>query len=348
MARRDASPLQIIRKDGNGCFVEAMKDAFDIGRIHLRFITYDKSAAQGNKYTNDIDIYIDFEDYFRISYDFMKGVIPKKLLELKTRQNTWERELIICQGGRSAKQLKAAGKERPDGMSLARVFKMFAGDKYPIIFKAEMGPGETDKNGLIVPKYGRKPESYVQISLSFDDAKEFFLAIDNSLVSYVNYQMYAARYEARIQKLEAENKLMKNILIEMSKAMNINTDAFMKEYSDAIKAAEDWGKPKYLTEQNNNSGQKNQPYQQNNSYQQNYNNYNQGSQNNYQQPYQNQRYAPQGNYQQPQQNNYQQAPQQQYQQPIQNQNYNQPTPQPPADDFMNPPEYYMTENDFFG
>ena len=148
MARRDASPLQIIRKDGNGCFVEAMKDAFDIGRIHLRFITYDKSAAQGNKYTNDIDIYIDFEDYFRISYDFMKGVIPKKLLELKTRQNTWERELIICQGGRSAKQLKAAGKERPDGMSLARVFKMFAGDKYPIIFKAEMGPGETDKNGL--------------------------------------------------------------------------------------------------------------------------------------------------------------------------------------------------------
>jgi hypothetical protein len=340
MARRDASPLQIIRKDGNGCFVEAMKDAFDIGRIHLRFITYDKSAAQGSKYTNDIDIYIDFEDYFRISYNFMNGTIYKQLLSLKTRQNSWEKELIICQGGKSAKQLAASGKPRQDGMSLARVFKMFAGDKYPIIFKAEMGPGETDKNGLIIPKYGRKPESYVQISMSIDDAKEFFLAIDNSLSAFINYQMYASRYEARIQKLEAENKLMKNILLEMAKSMNINVGNFMQEYDAAIKVADDYGKPKYLLEQNNKPQSNYQ--QQNNNYQSQNNNYKQ-------QPPQN-GYQQQNNYNQQSANNgYNQPQNNGYQQPPQNNGYQQQSqPKKPSDDFMNVPEYYMSENDFFG
>ena len=32
---------QIIRKDARSCFVESLRDAFEIGKVHLAFATYD-------------------------------------------------------------------------------------------------------------------------------------------------------------------------------------------------------------------------------------------------------------------------------------------------------------------
>lgn len=37
----ERNPNQIIRKDARNCFVESLNDAFDRGRIHLFFATYD-------------------------------------------------------------------------------------------------------------------------------------------------------------------------------------------------------------------------------------------------------------------------------------------------------------------
>ena len=39
----DRNQHQIIRKDARNCFVESLNDAFEIGRIHLAFATYDLS-----------------------------------------------------------------------------------------------------------------------------------------------------------------------------------------------------------------------------------------------------------------------------------------------------------------
>ena len=55
---------QIIRKDARNCFVESLSDAFEIGRIHLAFATYDLSKPAGQRQTNNIHIYIAVdEDY---------------------------------------------------------------------------------------------------------------------------------------------------------------------------------------------------------------------------------------------------------------------------------------------
>lgn len=49
---------QIIRKDNKNCFVESLSDAFEIGKAHLAFATYDLNKPAGNRQTNCVHIYI--------------------------------------------------------------------------------------------------------------------------------------------------------------------------------------------------------------------------------------------------------------------------------------------------
>lgn len=338
MARRNASPMQIIRKDGNACFVEALNSAFNIGKVQLKFVTYDTSKAQGERFTNDIDIYLDFEDYFRISHDFLnKGQILKEICENKAEadrqsqaqgKKVWTRQTIISQGGTSEKSLASQGKSRPDGKALSKILKVFCGDKLPIMFKAEQGMGESDKKGLIVPKYGNTPESYVQIGMTFDDVKEFFLTINAAVNAYFTTKALSDKYEIKLKELELENKLMRNVILEIAKAMNINvTD--MINLCEQEKAAL---KPVYNNSQNKQAPLKNNTKQ----------TYNQGyapTNPSQQQGYYNQNYQPLQNQGQPQKYNYRQQPQN-YGQPN---NYN----QSPQNDFMNPPEFNLDDNNEF-
>lgn len=195
MARKNANPNQIIRKDGNNCFVEVLKNSFEIGRVLMKFVTYDQSREVGDKFTNEIDIYLTFEQFFRISYDILdsrqliNGILKDKQIAdeeaKKTGKTAYPKPRILTMGGTSAESLKAKGKSRPDGMGISRVLKMFAGMKLPIMFIAESGPGESDSKGLIVPKYGYKPEQKVMIGLSADDAKELFLLTREEIRSFL-------------------------------------------------------------------------------------------------------------------------------------------------------------------
>ena len=49
---------QIIRKDNKNCFVESLSDAFEIGKAHLAFATYDLNKPAGNRQTNCVHIYM--------------------------------------------------------------------------------------------------------------------------------------------------------------------------------------------------------------------------------------------------------------------------------------------------
>jgi len=60
-------------------------------------------------------------------------------------------------------------------MSLSRNVKLFAGKKADYLLCAESGPGETDAKGLIVPRYGNKPEQKVSVSLSIAHLNEIML-----------------------------------------------------------------------------------------------------------------------------------------------------------------------------
>ena len=229
MSRRNASPNQIIRKDGKGCFVEALKGAFGIGKVQLKFVTYDSSKQSGDKFTNEIDIYIDFAAFNRIAYDMLdsknllKQIFADKAYAeqetARTGQKVWTKQTIIHQGGSSAATLAKQGKQRPDGKALARVLKIFAGDKLPLMFRAESGPGESDPKGLIVPKYGTKPEQFVQIGMSTDDIKEFFTEVRNAVSAYLCAQ-YVENNET-IQRLETEILSIKEVLIAMANTMGV-------------------------------------------------------------------------------------------------------------------------------
>lgn len=45
-------------------------------------------------------------------------------------------------------------------------------DKLVILFVANSGPGQTDAKGLIVPKFGSKPENHVAVSMTFKTFSE--------------------------------------------------------------------------------------------------------------------------------------------------------------------------------
>ena len=180
MARKNANANQIIRKDGNNCFVEVLRNSFEIGRVLMKFVTYDLTRPSGDKFTNEIDIYLTFEQFFRLSYDILDSqslikAIQKDKQEATAKGSQYPQQRVIAQGGTSAESLAQKGKSRPDGMGESRILKIFAGNKLPIMFVAEKGAGEADSKGLIVPRYGRTPDSRVMMGLSADDAKELFL-----------------------------------------------------------------------------------------------------------------------------------------------------------------------------
>lgn len=77
-------------------------------------------------------------------------------------------------GGTSADRLKAMGRARQDGKSLSRTMQLTCGNNGFLLI-ADSGPGETDSRGLIVPKFGNKPENHVVVSMTFEVLSELLL-----------------------------------------------------------------------------------------------------------------------------------------------------------------------------
>ena len=59
--------------------------------------------------------------------------------------------------------------------SLSRVAQLVPANKADFLFVADSGPGETNEKGLIVPKFGNKPENHVAVMMSFESLSEMFL-----------------------------------------------------------------------------------------------------------------------------------------------------------------------------
>ena len=78
-------------------------------------------------------------------------------------------------GGTSAARLQQFNKARPDGMSLSRTAKVLCGSKTDFLLVADSGPGEENEKGLIVPRFGGKPENHVALSLTWDAMSELVL-----------------------------------------------------------------------------------------------------------------------------------------------------------------------------
>lgn len=164
---------QIIRKDARNCFVESLSDAFGIGKAHFVFATYDLNQPSGKRQTNNIHIYMDVAELLELCRKLTSGELRWMMQEKrKTGDNTPLQQWL---GGTSAEKLAQYGRARADGKSLSRTAKLVCGSKTDFLFVADSGPGETNDKGLIVPKFGNKPENHVSVSMTWNALSELFL-----------------------------------------------------------------------------------------------------------------------------------------------------------------------------
>ncbi len=169
----DRNQNQIIRKDARNCFVESLNDAFEIGRIHLAFATYDLSKPAGQRQTNNIHIYIAVDEFMELCRKIACGELRYMM---QNRKKSGDKSpLYQCLGGTSAEKLARQGRARKDGMSLSRTAQLLCGSKSDFLFVADSGPGQTDAKGLIVPRFGSKPENHVAISMSYEVFSELMM-----------------------------------------------------------------------------------------------------------------------------------------------------------------------------
>ena len=164
---------QIIRKDARNCFVESLSDSFGNGRTHFVFATYDLNRPAGQRQTNNIHIFISVPEILELCRKLSCGEL--RYIMQQKKQTGDSKPIQEWLGGTSAEKLRRFGKARPDGKSLSRVCKLLAGQKSDFLLVADSGPGEKDAKGLIVPKFGNKPENHVAVSMSYEALSELLL-----------------------------------------------------------------------------------------------------------------------------------------------------------------------------
>lgn len=178
--------FQISRKDAKNCFVESLYDAFEFGKIHLVFATYDLNRPAGQRQTNNIHIYIAADEFLELCRKLNCGEL-RYMIQSKKKSND-QTPIYECLGGTSAEKLAKQGRSRPDGRSLSRVAKIVVGNRSDILFVADSGPGDVTEKGLIVPKFGSKPENHVAVSMAFETLSELLLLTQAHYTAWLTAQ----------------------------------------------------------------------------------------------------------------------------------------------------------------
>ena len=88
--------------------------------------------------------------------------------------------------------------EKP--VPLYRIKKGICGSKCDILFIADSGPGEENEKGLIVPRFGNKPENHVAVSMTFDSLSELLL------MTKTHYEAWLSAYYAAAFKPQSNSK----------------------------------------------------------------------------------------------------------------------------------------------
>lgn len=193
----DRNRYQIIRIDAKSCFVESLSDAFDIGKTHLTFCSYDRQRPSGQRMTDSIQIYIDMSDWLDLCRVLESGEL-RWLMQQKLKAGDREpiREWL---GGTSAKKLARYGNPRKDGKSLSRTAQLFASNRADsLLFVASSGPGEENRTGLIVPKFGKNPENHVAVNLTLPSMSQLLLS------TRLHYTAWLSAWYG--EQLHAQNK----------------------------------------------------------------------------------------------------------------------------------------------
>ena len=164
MNNQDQNYYQIVRVDARDSFIESLWDSFQFGRFHLGFSSYDMTRPEGERQTAHVNIYIDVGDFFDLIRRLNSGELRHEVQAQRGSNNF--KPLFEVLGGTSAEKLIKLGRPRPDGMSLSRTAQLLPGKRSDFLFVAKSGPGQQNKTGLIVPRFGNAPENNVSVPLT--------------------------------------------------------------------------------------------------------------------------------------------------------------------------------------
>jgi hypothetical protein len=185
----ERNKTQIIRIDAKNCFVESKSDSFEIGKVHFEFATYDTSKEKGERQTNHVHIYLDLPEFMCLANEALINSFHARARHQRANNNM-QNPLFESLGGTSAEKLAKRGSPRADGMSLSRIFRIILGKNEDCYFLvADSGPGQTNDKGLIVPKFGSKPENHVGVTMSMRSFNELMI------MTKIHYEAWlAAKY----------------------------------------------------------------------------------------------------------------------------------------------------------
>lgn len=189
---------QIIRKDAKNCFVESLSDAFDIGKVHFGFATYDINKPVGQRQIDNVQIYISVDEFLELHRKVVSGEL-RYLLQNK-KKNGDKTPIYQSLGGTSAERLAKQNHSRSDGMSLSRTIQLLCGSKSDFLLVADSGPGETTDKGLIVPKFGKSPENHVAICMTFETFSELILT------THIHYLAWLSSFYTRNATTETKKE----------------------------------------------------------------------------------------------------------------------------------------------
>ena len=198
---------QIIRKDAKNCFVESLNDAFDIGKVHFGFATYDINKPVGQRQIDNVQIYISVDEFLELHRKVVSGEL-RYLLQNK-KKNGDKTPIYQSLGGTSAERLAKQNHSRSDGMSLSRTIQLLCGSKSDFLLVADSGPGETTDKGLIVPKFGKTPENHVAISMTFETFAEFILTTHIHYAAWLSAS-YMQRLNYGIKTKQSASEMLFN------------------------------------------------------------------------------------------------------------------------------------------
>lgn len=193
---------QIMKVNGNKKFFEVMNNSFGIDKVQINFFGFDPAKESGSKYTDEINIFIDFADMYALCQDILSGRITA-LIEQSKKMNKLYEPAFKDDGGITAETLKSRkdknGKsmKREDGMALSRTFKIIPSTKDGYVaFQSESGAGDSTKSetGGIVPAYSNKPEHRIMIPISYSQLKSFAIIITKHIDFFIQHQYDTEAY----------------------------------------------------------------------------------------------------------------------------------------------------------
>lgn len=197
---REVSLNQIIRFDGRNVFVEVMDSAFEIGKIMLGFKEYDVTKEKGNRFTNEVTIYMDITEFETLAHDIKLRFIDRDAARAREAQKAggykFCKEVYMDMGGTTLEKLAKRKQSRPDNKDESRVLKITPGDKMPWILSAEKGAGKRTETGLIAPD--GKPDVIIRVPFSDKDFRKFAIIVDNEI------QAWRVMERSRKERLQRE------------------------------------------------------------------------------------------------------------------------------------------------